>query len=105
MPKKVSILTGPIAGLNSSSFLEDTVRFAASLGEKIVVYNLFDEMIELSGHTPRNAYETIIDIGQILDGYSYQFQCLREKAYLSLARKIDCLGNDVSVAMRTPASI
>lgn len=105
MLKKICIITGPIVGLNSSAFLEDTVRFASSLGEKIVIFNLFDEILELQRQKPRNAYQTIVDIGHILNGYSYQFQHLREKAYLSIARKISSLPKNVCVAIRTPASI
>ncbi len=105
MTKKVSIITGPIVGLRSTWFIEDTMKFAAQLSEKIVSFNLFDEMLELSGLQPQNAYEEISFIGEVLDGYSYQFQCLREKAYLSLARKINQSGKDTSVIIRTPASV
>jgi hypothetical protein len=47
----------------------------------------------------------LVHIGEIVDGYSYQFQLLREKAYLSIARKMDTVGKNTSVVMRTPASI
>jgi len=105
MPKKITIVTGPIVGLKSTSFLEETSEFCHNVKEKLVIFNLFDEILELSGIETKNAYDEIIKIGQILDGYSYQFQCLREKAYLSIARKIDKLGKNVSVAIRTPASV
>jgi hypothetical protein len=105
MPKKITIITGPIVGLRSTKFIEDTIDFAAMVGEKVTVFNLFDEILSLSGRTPQNAYEEILHIGELLDGYSYQFQCLREKAYLSIARKMDRLGKDVSVIIRTPASV
>ncbi len=105
MPKKVSILTGPIVGLQSTQFINETIKFASSIGEGIVAFNLFDEILELSGITPQNAYDEILHIGNLLNGYEYQFQCHREKAYLSLARKIDKLGKNISVIIRTPASI
>lgn len=105
MPKKVSIVTGPIVGLQSTRLVEDTIAFAESVGEKIVSFNLFSEILEQGGFQPQNAYEEILQIGHILNGYEYQFQCMREKAYLSLARKIDTLGKNVSVIIRTPASI
>lgn len=105
MPKKVNIITGPIVGLRSTRFINDTIEFAASVGEKIVSFNVLEEILQQSNLQPRNAYEKILYIGEILDGYSYQFQCMREKAYLSLARKIDQLGRDVSVIIRIPASI
>ena len=47
----------------------------------------------------------MLHIAELLNGYEYQFQCLREKAYLSLARKIDKLGRDVSAVIRTQASV
>lgn len=105
MSKKVSIITGPIVGLQSTRFIEETIRFAGSVGEKVVFFNLFDEILEQSGIESRNAYEAILHIAELLNGYEYQFQCLREKAYLSLARKIDRFGKNVSVIIHTPASI
>lgn len=105
MPKKISIVTGPIVGLQSTRFIEETIKFADSVGEKIVSFNLFDEILEQSGIEPRNAYDAMLHIGELLNGYEYQFQCLREKAYLSLARKIDKLGRNVSAVIRTQTSV
>lgn len=105
MPKKVTIVTGPIVGLNSTKFLNKTIDFAQLIGEEIVVFNLFSEILDQCGIEPRNVYEEILHISNLLNGYEYQFKCMREKAYLSLARKIDRLGKDVSVIIRTPASI
>jgi hypothetical protein len=99
MPKKITIVTGPIVGLKSTNFIEETVAFAASLGEKIIHFNLFREILEQDGIKPRNAYEEILCIGNLINGYEYQFKSLREKAYLSIARKINCLGKDTSVVM------
>ncbi len=105
MPKKVSIITGPIVGLRSTHFIDETIKFAKSIGEKVIAFNLFDEILELSDIKPKNAYEEILYISDIINGYEYQFKCMREKAYLSLARKIYKQGKDVSVVIRTPASI
>ena len=105
MPKKVTIVTGPIVGLKSTAFIDETVAFGKIVGEKIVIFNLFSEILEQCGIQPQNAYEEILHIGNLLNGYEYQFKCMREKAYLSLARKIDRLGKDTSVIIRTPASI
>jgi len=105
MPKKISIITGPIVGLQSTWLIEDTIKFCEAIGEKVVLFNLFDEIFTHLGLQPRNAYEKILYIGEILDGYSYQFKCMREKAYLSIARKIDKLGKNVNVIIRIPASI
>jgi len=105
MPKKISIITGPIVGLKSTSFINEAIEFCSSIGEKVVFFNIFDEMLELNGLQPNNAYEEVLQIADIVNGYEYQFQCMREKAYLSFARKISELGDNVSVVIRTPASI
>jgi hypothetical protein len=105
MPKKVTIITGPIVGLKSTAFVDETIQFGKAIGEKIVAFNLFAEILDNHGIKPRNAYEEILHIANLLNGYEYQFKCMREKAYLSLARKIERLGKDTSVVIRTPASI
>lgn len=105
MPKKVTIVTGPIVGLKSTAFIDETIEFAKSVGEKVVHFNLFTEILAQQGITPGNSYEEILKISHILNGYDYYFRCLREKAYLSIARKIDQLDRDTSVIIRTPASI
>lgn len=105
MPNLVVIATGPVVGLRSTWFLEDTVKLADNLGEKIVVYNVFEEILEQAGVSPDNAYQRASYIGELLDGYEYQFQLMREKAYLSIARKIGKLSQDVNVIIRTSTSI
>ncbi|MEW6587254.1 MAG: hypothetical protein AB1442_16805, partial [Nitrospirota bacterium] len=105
MPKKISIITGPIVGLNSTKFIDQSIGFGQNVGEKIVSFNLFSEILEQCGAECRNAYEEAIQIGHLLNGYEYQFKCMRDKAYLALARKIDHLSKDTSVIIRTPASI
>jgi hypothetical protein len=62
-------------------------------------------MVELSGEKYSNAYDYMECTGQILDGYQYQFQLLRENAYRSIARKIDKLPKNINIAIRTPACI
>ncbi len=59
MPKKVSIVTGPIVGLRSSWFIKDTIKFSESVGEKVVSFNLFDEILQQAGMDPQNAYEEV----------------------------------------------
>ena len=105
MPNVVSIVTGPIVGLRSTWFLQDTVKFASQIGRKIVVFDLFEEILKQSNINPRNAYERVLYIGKLLDGYQYQFRLEREKAYLSIARQIDKLPETTNVIIRTPASI
>ena len=105
MPNVVTIVTGPIVGLKSSWFLEDTVDFAAQLGKEIVVFNLLDEIMEQADHKPENAYQFALKVGELLDGYHYQFELLRKNAYLSIARKIDKLPETTNVIVRTHATI
>lgn len=105
MPKKVSIITGPIVGLQSTAFIDETIEFAKGVNEIVVAFNLFSEILDHNGIQPRNAYEEILHIGNLLNGYEYQFKCMREKAYLSLARKIERIDKDTSVIIRMPASI
>ncbi|MFW9917252.1 MAG: hypothetical protein ACFFGZ_16730 [Candidatus Thorarchaeota archaeon] len=105
MPNVVTIVTGPKVGLQSTWFLEDTVAFAAQLGKKIVVFDLFEEILKQSNINPQNAYERALYIGELLDGYQYQFKLMREKAYLSIARQMDKLPKNTNVIIRTPASI
>lgn len=105
MPNTICIVTGPIVGLRSGWFLEDTVKFAAKMNKQITVFNIFEEILEQANIQPKNAYERALYIGELLDGYQYQFKCMREKAYLSIARKIDKLPKTVNAILRTPASI
>lgn len=105
MAKTVCLLTGPIVGLRSTWFIEDTIKFGAKVGENLVHFNLFDEILHLEGIDSEDAFKEASFIGEILDGYYYQFKDLREKAYYSLARKIDKIPEDTSVIVRTPASI
>lgn len=105
MPKLVTIVTGPIVGLNSTKFIEQTVEFASKLNLKITIYNLFDEIAEQAGVNINSAYNEASFIGELVEGYQYQFQSLRENAYLSIARKIEKLPRDASVLIRTPAAI
>ena len=105
MPNVVTIVTGPKVGLRSTWFLEDTARFAAQMGKKIVVFDLFEEILNQSEIGPKNAYERAAYIGQLLDGYQYQFKLMREKAYCSIGRQMDKLSKDTNVIIRTPASI
>ena len=105
MPKHVCIVTGPIVGLRSTWFIQDAIRFSKKVGENIVTFNVFDEILELEGLATDDAYEAATRIGELLDGYEYQLRDLRHKAYLSIARKIDQLDNKTSVIIRTPAAV
>ncbi len=99
------MVTGPIVGLNSTEFIDETIRFAESIGIKICSFNLFDEIIENENIDISDDNEGIRYIGELLDGYEYQFKTLREKAYCSIARMIDKLPKNTHVLIRTPACI
>ena len=105
MAKTVCLVTGPIVGLRSTWFLEETVAFASRLGKNLKVFNLFDEIAKQAGIRPENAYEYSDYVGGLLDGYQYQFALLREKAYLSIAMQMEKLPGTVDVIVRAPASI
>ncbi|MEG7523952.1 MAG: hypothetical protein M3H12_12760 [Chromatiales bacterium] len=105
MPNHLTLLTGPIVGLRSTWFIQDTIRFARKLGETIVAFDLFDEILRLEGMEAKDAFDKASWIGELLDGYDYRFRDLREKAYLSIARQVDALDADTSVVVRTPAAI
>lgn len=105
MPKQICLVTGPIVGLRSSWFIQDTIDFSRRVGEKLVAYNLFDAIFEQENIQTGNAFEKIAAVGEILDGYVYQFQYMREKAYLAIGREIERLDDQTSVLVRVPASV
>jgi hypothetical protein len=105
MPNMVSIVTGPIVGLSSTTFLKETTKFAAQLGKKIVTFDLFAEILKHADIDQDDFYERVNYIGELLDGYEYQFELMRKNAYLSIARQIDQLPESSNVVVRTPASI
>lgn len=105
MPGVITIITGPVVGLNSTFFIDKTIEFASKLGIKISAFNLFDEIIENEKIVIDDDLDGTQYIGELLDGYEYQFKTLREKAYCSIARKIDDLPKDIHVLIRTPACI
>lgn len=105
MPNIVCVVAGPVVGLRSAWFLEDCVSLAEKAGRKLVVFDFFDELLQQEGFKPRNAFERISCIGGLVDAYQYQFRLMREKAYLSVSRRIFELGDDVNVILRVPLTI
>ncbi|HEY3251140.1 MAG TPA: hypothetical protein VGK25_08475 [Ignavibacteria bacterium] len=105
MPGIITIVTGPIVGLNSTKFLDQTIEFAAGTGIKIKAFNLFDEIIDQAGIDIEDDIQGAEYIGDLLNGYEYQFKIQREMAYYSLARKIDRLPKNTHAIIRTPASV
>ncbi|MGY5876078.1 MAG: hypothetical protein RTU30_10055 [Candidatus Thorarchaeota archaeon] len=105
MPNMVSIVTGPIVGLSSTTFLNKTIDFGKQLGKEIVVFDLFAEILKRAEIDQDDFYERVNYIGELLDGYDYQFELMRRNAYLSIARQIDRLPESTNAVVRTPASI
>ena len=68
----ISIVTGPIVGLSSTTFLNETKKFAQILGKEIVVYDLFDEILKKADIDHDDFYERVNYIGELFDGYEYQ---------------------------------
>ncbi len=101
----VCVVTGPIVGLRSTWFLEETVRFAERLGKRIEVFNVLDEVLASAGLRADNQYERALLVGELLDGYQYQFECARQNAYQTIARKIDRLPRTANAVVRMPASV
>lgn len=105
MANFVCIVTGPVVGLRSTRLLHDTVAFADELGKKIVVFDVLDEVLAEAGMHYDNRYERIVRIGELLDGYQYQFELMRQNAYRSIALKIDRQPKQTAVVVRTLASV
>jgi len=105
MPGTVCIVTGPVVGLRSTWFLEDTVSYAERIGKDIVVFDLLREVLHQSGTDGGDAYEQSVRLGELIDGYEYQFELMRQRAYLSIARKVDALPDTTHVIVRAPASL
>jgi hypothetical protein len=64
--KFVCTVAGPIVGLQSTWFLDETVRFAATLNKKIKVFSVLDEVLEATGVQAANAYEKAAMVGELL---------------------------------------
>src|SRR4029077_889429 len=61
---------------------------------------------EGQGMSPETAYEDVVAVGQLLDGYTFQFELMRHNALCSIARKLDALGNNIAGALvRMPATV
>lgn|GEM_PF-335469 len=101
----VCLVTGPIVGLRSTHFLKETVAFAASIGKSVVCFDVFDEILSTAGLRFDNAYERLVRIGELLDGYEYQLELMRQNAYWSISRKIEDLPDGASAVVRAAASI
>ncbi|HXF00095.1 MAG TPA: hypothetical protein VN458_07095 [Solirubrobacterales bacterium] len=105
MARTVSIVTGPILGLQSERFLAQTVEFAAGQGKKIKVFDLLDEIAEIEQASWDNSFERLVFIGELLDGYQYQFDLLRRAAYSAIAAKMERLPQSLDPLIRAPAAI
>ena len=60
----ISIVTGPIVGLSSTTFLNETAQFASQLGKEIVIYDLFAEILKHADIDHDDFYERVNYIGE-----------------------------------------
>src|SRR6185437_3755487 len=91
MRPPVLLMTGPIFGLRMRELMHATAEFAESLGTPIATFSLFDEIFAAQGKKPANPYQDVLAVGELMDGFTYQFSCQRELALERIARKIDAL--------------
>lgn len=106
MARTVCVVTGPPFGLPVRLLLEETEAFGKLLGRPVVAFSVFDEIFrEQKGGLPQNRVEEAIWTSELLDGYSYQFDLLRENAICSIARQIDRLPARTGAIVRMPSSI
>lgn len=105
MPPFVCVVTGPVVGLRSTDLLEQSVDFAEGLRKKVVRFDLLDEVLREAGLDYANRYERIVRIGELFDGYQYQFELMRQNALCSIARQIDRLPQRTSAIVRMLASV
>ena len=101
----VSLVTGPILGLDAQPLLAASTAFAAELGKELAVFDLFDELAAQDDRDISDGINRFLYIRSLLEGYDYQFDLKRRNAYCTIARKIDALAPDVNVIVRTPATI
>lgn len=106
MARTVCLVTGPPFGLPVRKLFEETVAFGNDVGKRVAVFGVFDEIFrEEKGRMPENRVEEAIWTGELLDGYSYQFELQRERALCAIGRAIDALPARTGAIVRMPASI
>lgn len=105
MRPPVLLLTGPVFGLRMRRLLDGVCEFGQLVGKRVVTYSVFDEIFEREGTRPQNPYEDVIAVGNLLNGYTFQFELLRHNALCSIARRIDALDDVAGVIVRMPATV
>jgi hypothetical protein len=106
MPRTICIVTGPPFGLPVRRLIDETVAFGRQLGKRLAAFSVFDEIfLEEKGRLPATRVEEAIWTGELLDGYSFQFELKREKAICSIGRQIAALPARTDAIVRMPASI
>jgi hypothetical protein len=106
MRPPVLLLTGPMFGLRMRKLMEGVREFGERLGKPVATFSVFDEIFREQEVEPANAYEDVVAVGNLLDGYSFQFDLLRRNALCSIARKLDALDAGVAGAIvRMPATV
>lgn len=105
MRPPVLLLTGPVFGLRMRRLLEGVCEFGQDVGKTVVTFSVFDEIFDHQGTRPENPYQDVVAVGELLNGYTFQFELLRQNALCSIARKIDALDDVDGVIVRMPATI
>jgi hypothetical protein len=102
----VLLLTGPMFGLRMRELLAGVREFGQRLDQRIETFSVFDEIFREQGVEPANVYEDVVAVGNLLNGYSFQFDLLRRNALCSIARKLDALDSGCAGAIvRMPATV
>jgi hypothetical protein len=106
MRPPVLLLTGPMFGLRMRELLAGVREFGQRLDQRIETFSVFDEIFREQGVQPANVYEDVVAVGNLLNGYSFQFDLLRRNALCSIARKLDALDSSCAGAIvRMPATV
>jgi hypothetical protein len=102
----VLLLSGPIFGLRMRKLMRATAEFGRTLGKPVATFSLLDEIFLAEGDLPANPYQDVLAVGELMDGYTYQFRLQRESALSQIARKIDKLPPETAgVIVRVPATV
>jgi hypothetical protein len=106
MRPPVLLLTGPVFGLRVRRLLEGVREFGTLIGKRVETFSVLDEIFASQGVVAQNPYEDLVAVGDLMNGYTFQFELLRRNALCSIARKLDALEPDVAGAIvRMPATI
>lgn len=105
MRPPVLLLTGTLFGLRMRRLMQGVQEFGAQVGKNVATFSVLDEIFEAQGTKPQGPYQDLVAVGQLLDGYTFQFELMRRNALLCIARKIDALRDVDGVIVRMPATV